>query len=367
MHLFVILFQMLSLIVNDRPTSTSSSCGTYAHCVTLTLPSSGVASETNFVAPYKFVTSVYLKTVANGGYVNNTVAQTGGSGLTVPADAIFASDACATPLAGWEWASYSGTTGSGAAYPNIGTASNSQVVYFCVGKASVTTWQGNVPATWDSSYGSVNHFGDGTTLDYNDSTSNAYVFTAIGTPTATTGILAGGITTSIGNGAASPTVTAAAASATISAWVKTSDTSATYQRVVLPHQSDYYGLQITDSGYAMFMFGYPTGSPGYIIDSVDIRNGNWRQVVGVFDSVATTLKLYVDGALAVTSSADASNPSPYTAFRVGLDWDNANDNPLNGSISEVWRSSSVRSANRIGMEFAAFSAPTTWMTLAVVQ
>jgi hypothetical protein len=364
-----ILLQILSLIFMDRPAA-ANLCGSYAHCVTLTMPSSGITGETNFVAPYTFSGSVYLKTVGNAGYVENTVAQTGGSGLTVPADGIFTSDSsCATPVAGWEWGAYNGTTGNGSVYINFGTASNNKQVRFCVGKVSVTTWQGDVPGTWPG-YASVNHWGNGTTLNYHDSTSNDYVSVPDGTPTAGAGIVAGGIVTSSGNVVDSPTVTSLSGSMTTSTWVKTSYT-ADYQRPFdVENGGNTYTIQIGDSGVggvAQYYNGYPAASPSGVAGAADIRDGNWHHVVAVFDSVATTLKLYVDGSLVDTSAAGASNPSPFTTFRIGSFQTNNNLYVFVGTSSELCRSGSVRSAARIAMEYAAFSAPTSWLTLAVIQ
>lgn len=360
------LAQILMVIVNDKPAS-SDPCGSgYAHCLTLEMPGSGITGETDFVAPYTFSGSDYLKTVGNGGYVVNTVTQTGGSGLTVPADGIFVVDGtpCDTPVDGWEWGAYSGTTGNGAAYINFGTAANSKKVKYCVGKASVTTWQGDVPGTWPG-YASVNHWGDGTTLDLHDSTSNAYLFTNI-SATAGAGIVAGGVVTDTNKVVDSPTVTALSTDITVSVWIKTSDASNQMDVVYAVSSTKIYAIQLT-SGTPYFVSGYNSGSPGYVAGTGDVRNGAWHHIVGVYDDTAGSLKIYQNGSLTGTAASGNVNPAPYTSFRVGSYQTDQTLDVFTGTSSELFRSGSITSANRIAMEYAAFSAPTSWLTLAVIQ
>ncbi len=95
-------------------------------------------------------------TVANGGHVQNTATL---SGATVPADWVVTSDsACATPI-NWEIETYTATTGDLIAWINIATLSHTAdtTVWVCYGKSSVTTWQGDVNATWNANFKSVYH------------------------------------------------------------------------------------------------------------------------------------------------------------------------------------------------------------------
>ncbi len=113
-----------------------------------------------------------LRTVGNGGDVQNTVSV---GGVTVPADLIFTSDAFgATPLK-WEIVSYTASTGQIIAWVKIPTldASTDTVIYIFYKDAAVTTWQGDVNGTWNSSYLFMIH---GSNVE-TDSTSNGRNFT----------------------------------------------------------------------------------------------------------------------------------------------------------------------------------------------
>lgn len=153
----------------------------------------GAADTTNFPALISGTYS-YLAAVGSGGNVVNTTTQTGGgASITVPADVWFTSDAgCTSKLAGWEYETYDSTSGAVNIWVNVGTLTHSSnlLIYMCIGKASLTTWQGNVNGTWVN-YVAVYHFPDGSSLSAADSTSNAYNGTITST-TATAGVIDGG-------------------------------------------------------------------------------------------------------------------------------------------------------------------------------
>src|SRR6185369_9678212 len=122
--------------------------------------------------------------------VENTVSV---GGYTVPADLIFASDTSISTLLKWEVEFYDAATGQIVAWVKIPTltfATNS-VIYMAYGNAAVTTWQGDVNATWNSNFKAVYHLPDGTTLAANDSTSSGLNGTLVNTPTASAGQIDG--------------------------------------------------------------------------------------------------------------------------------------------------------------------------------
>ena len=92
----------------------ASFCGnSYLHCAAVTWDhtQAGSADTATFAGLLQATEAVWAVS-GSGGQVQNTVNQSGGSYTsTIPADFIFTSDsACATPLAGWEFESYTSTT-----------------------------------------------------------------------------------------------------------------------------------------------------------------------------------------------------------------------------------------------------------------
>jgi hypothetical protein len=82
----------------------------------------GTANSTNFTV---LISGTYAEfaTTGNGGNVQNTVS-CGVNSITCPADLVFTSDAgCSSPLAGWEFESYTATTGQIVAWVIVPTLS----------------------------------------------------------------------------------------------------------------------------------------------------------------------------------------------------------------------------------------------------
>lgn len=105
-----------------------------------------------------------LATVANGGLVTNINGY----------DIAFASDSAGVTRLDYERVSYNATTGAVEFHVRVPSISTSvdTTIYILFGNAAVTTDQSNKTGVWDSNYKLVCHFGDGTTLDVTDSTSN---------------------------------------------------------------------------------------------------------------------------------------------------------------------------------------------------
>jgi hypothetical protein len=100
---------------------------------------------------------------------------------------------------------------------------------------------------------------------------------------------------------------------TVSAWVNTTVTSADGQsRVVVAKWGAAagdrnYWLGKIDSGAADTFSFFVDDSERVDIDIAEINDGNWHQVVGVADSTAGLLRLYVDGIERATGAYDGSS------------------------------------------------------------
>ena len=153
----------------------------------------GTANSTNFTVLLSG-TFAEFATTANGGKVKNTVS-CGVNSITCPADLVFTSDSgCSSPLGGWEFESYTATTGQMIAWvivPTLSTTTNT-LIYACVGDPAVTTFHGgSAGSAFDSNTKVVYHFANGTTLSTNDSSSGGYNATPANSPTAVTGEVGG--------------------------------------------------------------------------------------------------------------------------------------------------------------------------------
>ena len=137
--------------------------------------------QTDFAVPVILTDSNY-KSVANGGYMQNASAY----------DIKMYSDSGLTTQIPYQRIFHNLTTG--AIYYRVKRTLSTSVntnIYIAFGDASITTDQSDAANTYVTSCKAFFEFGDGTTLDSNDSTSNAITGTNTSV-TATTGAFAGG-------------------------------------------------------------------------------------------------------------------------------------------------------------------------------
>lgn len=167
-------------------------------------------------------TYTYLKTVANGGYVQN------GNGY----DIVFYSDSALTTMLKFEREIHNGITGAVVFWVKIPTLSYTAntVIYMGVGDSGISTDQADPTNVWDSNFKAVFHLGNGSTLSALDATSNNNDGTISG-PTASTGKIDGAANFVAANFADKITGTGiniASTAFTVSMWIK-SVTSSTGQ------------------------------------------------------------------------------------------------------------------------------------------
>src|SRR5579872_5586228 len=154
----------------------------YKRTITVDHTKCGSSDSSNFAVLVKLDSSncgTTMKTVGNGGHIQNTITQSGGSAVTSPADAIFTSDAAGTTQIPYETDYYDGTNGVWWVWVKVATLSHSSdtVFYLYYDDATVTTQQNtgsySPSNVWDSNYSAVWHLPNGSSLNATDSTSNA--------------------------------------------------------------------------------------------------------------------------------------------------------------------------------------------------
>jgi hypothetical protein len=292
----------------------------------------------------------YLATAQNGGYVTSVKGY----------DIIFTSDPQGLTKLPFEQESYSPTTGTINYWVQMPTTFTSNtVIYMFYGNSSVTTDQSNTAGTWDSNYAGVYHFGDGTTLSANGSTSNPVNGTIRGAM-ATTGKISGAgsynatTRTYIDYGAGTALNTALNGSFTLSAWINPTNTS----QGVFFGNSD--GNQAREIG---MVSGCGTGIE--IVEAEEacvfssgsnLTIGVWHYVVWTYDTSSNTNTLYLDGSSVGTASFNFANV-PFAGHYYTSNGAGTNAQGFNGGIDETRVSSAVRSASWIIAEYNNQNSP----------
>lgn len=140
--------------------SSYKASGGFSRSITFDQPASDLS---NF--PVLFTgTYTYLKTVANGGKVENANGY----------DITFYSDSGLTSPLDFERVFWSATTGDVEFWIRIPTltSASATVIYISYGRTSITSDQQDAEGVWNTEYKGVWHLKDGTTLSLLDSTSN---------------------------------------------------------------------------------------------------------------------------------------------------------------------------------------------------
>jgi hypothetical protein len=327
-------------------------------------------NQANFPLLVSATSASFLRTLANGGAVRNTVTQSGGAPITIPADLVFATDILGTTRVPWEIKSYDASTGTLVAWVKLSISSLADAtLYICYGDALITTQQNTgsfSPANvWDANYKGVYHLGDGTTLSTVDSTTNAN--NAASGPTAAAGKIDGGAAFNgtqgayIGNPASMRFTTG---SVTLSAWFKTT-------------ASGGYAIVSYDGGSNIFALlnGFPTanragfrdlssGAGNNLAANTGTSNdGNWHYVVGVRDTTGGLLRMYYDGAAAGTISVNGANTTNFD-WTIGKYTAGGGGGGFDGTIDEVRLSVGIaRSAGWIASEYNNQNIPGNWDNL----
>lgn len=258
-----------------------------------------------------------LKTVGNGGYVQNS------SGYDIRP---YSDNACTSALT-YELVFYEATTGKLEMHVKIPTLSSSvdTVIYLCFGDSGIST-DGSSNATWNSSFVGVWHFPNGSSLSANDSTSNAYNGT-ISAATAIAGEIDGASGFVSGNSAkitlggpfAIPTT------GELSMWWRVDSNPSNTSTPLFVIQNVAVGLRLFQ------IFPYLDGNfyAGWYLAGNDDRvawaisgvsQTNWYYVILTWTNGGTT-ELSINGvSKATTSSLDATWDTSGTASVLGNDY-----------------------------------------------
>ncbi len=342
--------------------------GGYTYYRSLTVTSNAAllpSTLTNFPVPF-FISHASMKTVGNGGHIQNTTTQATGPAVTMPADFVIATNIVGTSKIAWEIESYDATNGIVWGYLLCATCAAGTVFYAVYGDSAVTTAQNTgslVPANvWDSNFKRVYHLGDGTTLFTTDSTANAANGTAVNTPTAAVGQVDGGGAFA---SASSQRITFADTSLPVLATNRTQEcwvnmaSSPTANPIVLTYGTASAGLMS-----ALVLTGTsPNAHLRYatfgttITGAINLAISTWYHTAIIYNG--TNAILYVNGVQDVSTAI-----GPSTALSTGR-IASRNDDTLHfdGKVDECRISSSVRAPDWITATYASGNAPATFLAV----
>jgi hypothetical protein len=334
----------------------------------------GTANSTNFTVLLSG-TFAEFATTANGGKVKNTVS-CGVNSITCPADLVFTSDSgCSSPLGGWEFESYTATTGQMIAWVIVPTLSftTDTLIYACVGDPAVTTFQGGTAGSaFDSNTKVVYHFANGTTLSAKDSSSGGYNATPANSPTAVTGEVGGaayfnGVNQDVESSSFPWTGTSAV---TVSFWnyVTSAEEQTSFAFTVGnsaatdPHRFSVSAPWSTGTLY--WDYGINATGTGRVQATYTSYLGAWTYVTLVSTGSANTYQaIYLNGAVVASASSSASSTVTGDLIVGGYPYANQYGAPFhNGNIDEFRISNVVRTPSWILAEYNNQSSPSTFAT-----
>ncbi len=315
-----------------------------------------------------------LRTVGNGGHIQNTDATGGASGAyTVPADLTFRTTADLT-VAGasldFEIEKYDAATGEIVAWVQSGVIVDTDVdIYMVYGNADVTTSQENVAGTWDADFKAVWHLAEASATTNVEDSKATYDGTkkAASEPIQSAGKIGYGQDFD-GNDyvwlvADAFTGSDFASGLTFEAWVNVDTLGGSNQNIIDLEGRVVLNIALTSD---LINMGIYDGAWQYAISNAAISTGTWYHLVGTWN--ATTILLYIDGVLqtitdtATGTTLDAvSRTSGIGAYATGP------SSFVYGLIDEARISNTARSADYVTTAYNSQSSPSTFYSMGAEQ
>jgi hypothetical protein len=303
-----------------------------------------------------------LKTVANGGQIQNTAANS--KSVTGPADLVICDAASAGNPLKYETASYTASTGASEIYVLIASLSSSAdtVIYLFYGNSGVSTTQQDLSLWSDAGYTGVYHLANGSSLNLSNS---AAATTATNhSATATTGQIDGGMAVAASGPQYFDTGTTYSQSGSFSleAWVNKPACSTQFQ-AIMSNNSGSAGVHF----YMCNGFGdrLTLETPaGEIQTSTTVPFNTWTLVSASYNTTGSVPKLWINGT-DVTGSNGGGGHTAVTATNMWIgNWPvGIGGSAFDGKIDEVRIASSARSADWFQISYTNQSSPSTTYVL----
>ena len=345
----------------------------FSYRKSITVQASQVTSgpQTNF--PFLFnTTDANLKTVANGGHVQNA---NGYDIIFRGTDDTTCGGAGTAPCTfAHEIEKYTATTGELVAWVKIPSINNGTVFYIYYGNASIGASTEQATSVWDANYKAVWHLKEASG-NFSDSTSNGNTGTDYVSASAKTGQIGSGQNFDGANDYVSAADSASldtAGSVTYSAWVyaTTFSTMAPYLRGIISKYNTTIGptFRLGDGTLANNkkpQFRVDAGGVGKAaLSSVELAAGGWYYITGTYDG--SNVRIYVNGVDRGSTAASGALTTNNDPVAIGAEWTvnmATEDREWNGYLDEARISGSARSAGWIATEYNNQSAPSSFYAL----
>lgn len=323
--------------------------GAFYRSVTVDHTKVGTVDHTDFAVCFSG-TYTYLKTVANGGKVQNANGY----------DITFSSDSAGVSLYKWEIESWDATTGVIVAWIKLPTVSHTSdtVFYLRYGDSGITTFQGDMNGTWNSAYLGVWHLAHGDAAVEGDSTANAQDISG------TTSSVSGEIGNANGfNGAQERTngVSSLASTSawTLSAWAYITGGSS-FRTIANLGTGSVRNMNIGIDGTPVARAIFTQGSLNFKVatGATTLSSSTWYYLVARYDGSA--VQIFLNGASDGTTSVSGATDS-HASWRVASV--DVGSELFTGNIDEMRVSNVARSDSWILAEYNNQSSPSTFYTL----
>ncbi|MGD8764382.1 MAG: DUF2341 domain-containing protein, partial [Desulfobacteraceae bacterium] len=241
--------------------------------------------------------------------------------------------------------------------PSVSSSSNTDI-YMLYGNSGITSSTQNAPGVWSNGYEAVYHLHG----DWNDSTGSHN-----GTGGQTQGYVSGQIANGVDfEGSSSDfidigTWSVSGSALTLQAWVNY-ESFADTQTILDKSSATYYDWNLSTDKQGGSYRARLFVSDSQLNGSTTFSTGNWYQVTGKYDGLASLKYIRIDNTGDTQSSQTGNLTVNTDQVRIG---DNATgaDQPFDGIIDEVRISSVARSDAWLNTEYNNQSDPSTFFTL----
>lgn len=335
----------------------------FAYAATITVDHTKVPStQTNFPVLVS-LTDATLKTVGNGGQVQNANGY----------DIRFFSDSGLSVALDFELESYGASTGVIVFWVRIASLSSASdtVIYAGYGDAALNT-NASSTSTWNSNFKAVYHLKEATGSNPADSTANAFNLTQTSSPTQTTGKVDGALDFNAGSGqiakqTAAATIVNPAADHTLLTWLNNDSFTPPdiTQRAISIMDLSNNALMLLNGDGSANVFTYTVytggGTENTKVTASTFSTGTWYRLACTFTASGTVIGISVNGSSQSVNvgggfGAGIAENKIYLGSRSG------GSGQYDGRLDEVQLLNTVLSADWITTDYNNQSSPSTFLS-----
>lgn len=318
----------------------------------LTVAGGQVPSTQTDFSKLTLQTDARLKTVANGGHVQNA------SGFDIRP---YSDSSLTTPLT-YELERYNASTGEVIMWAKVPSLANGYVTYLAYGDSGIST-DGSNAATWSNNFGRIYHLKDGSTLSLVDSTGTSNLTNGGGVTAAAgkidgCGSFASASSQHLGGDDYHPTAL------TYSIWANATSFPGAYNDplgTINGAGSRFHLISVKSTGKMRWAISATTSLDADGTGVATLSTATWYYLVLTYDSTSG-LVAYVNASVDKTIAANGTAQNLSTGFDVGA-LSLFSTQYWNGLLDEVHLASVARSADWITTEYNNQLAPGTFETL----